>query len=233
MPSSSEADPTPLLAIVVPLMFGYMFGDVGQGLVHRGRGLVVSQALCDRAPADGRRPVGGRCSGCCSAACSACTALIPALWLHPLDAPLAVLLAPLVGGAVLLTAGAGPGCARSVVARRDAPLAAHRRGADRRLPRRCSRRSSRRPACWWPPPARCTSASGTRCITRRLAAGLERDRRAGREDAADPDQHAVVRPRRRVRARPRRPVVGDRRADGRGRQHRRQGAGAGARQRAS
>jgi len=30
---------------------------------------------------------------------------VPALWLHPLDAPLAVLLAPLVGGALLLTIG--------------------------------------------------------------------------------------------------------------------------------
>jgi V/A-type H+-transporting ATPase subunit I len=31
--------------------------------------------------------------------------LLPALWLHPLDAPLAVLLAPLVGGALLLLLG--------------------------------------------------------------------------------------------------------------------------------
>src|SRR6185369_1772722 len=33
MPASNEADPSALLAVVVPLMFGYMFGDVGQGLV--------------------------------------------------------------------------------------------------------------------------------------------------------------------------------------------------------
>ncbi|HEY2188949.1 MAG TPA: hypothetical protein VGH48_10345, partial [Caldimonas sp.] len=33
MPGANEADPSPLLAVVVPLMFGYMFGDVGQGLV--------------------------------------------------------------------------------------------------------------------------------------------------------------------------------------------------------
>ncbi len=33
MPSRNEADPAVLLAIAVPLMFGYMFGDVGQGLV--------------------------------------------------------------------------------------------------------------------------------------------------------------------------------------------------------
>jgi V/A-type H+-transporting ATPase subunit I len=33
--------------------------------------------------------------------------LVPALWLHPLDAPLTVLLVPLAGGAVLLTLGLG------------------------------------------------------------------------------------------------------------------------------
>ena len=32
---------------------------------------------------------------------------MPALWLHPLDAPLTLLLAPLVGGVVLLTVGLG------------------------------------------------------------------------------------------------------------------------------
>ena len=36
MPSGNEADPSVLLAVAVPLMFGYMFGDVGQGLRHRG-----------------------------------------------------------------------------------------------------------------------------------------------------------------------------------------------------
>ena len=67
------------------------------GAGDRRRGLVVPQALPDRAPADGRRACRPPRSGCSSAACSACTALLPALWLHPLDAPLAVLLAPLVG----------------------------------------------------------------------------------------------------------------------------------------
>ena len=52
-------------------------------------------------------------------------------------------------------------------------------------------------------------------VTRSLpqsASSLERD-------AADPDQHALVRPRRRVRARARRTVFGGRRAGGRERQH--------------
>src|SRR5690606_17203586 len=33
MPSAEEADPSRILALVVPLLFGYMFGDVGQGLI--------------------------------------------------------------------------------------------------------------------------------------------------------------------------------------------------------
>ena len=53
MPSSNEADPSALLAVAVPLMFGYMFGDMGQGSADRGRGLVAAQALPHRTAADG------------------------------------------------------------------------------------------------------------------------------------------------------------------------------------
>ena len=104
MPSSAEADPTPLLAIVVPLMFGYMFGDVGQGLVIAAAGwwyrkrFAIARLLM----------VGGLSAavfGLLFGGVFSLHALIPALWLHPLDAPLAVLLAPLIGGAVLLTVG--------------------------------------------------------------------------------------------------------------------------------
>ena len=41
MPSKNEADPGMLLALAVPLMFGYMFGDVGQGLVIAAVGMAV------------------------------------------------------------------------------------------------------------------------------------------------------------------------------------------------
>ncbi len=41
MPSRNEADPSVLLAIAVPLMFGYMFGDVGQGLVIAAAGFAM------------------------------------------------------------------------------------------------------------------------------------------------------------------------------------------------
>ena len=106
MPSSAEADPTPLLAIVVPLMFGYMFGDVGQGLVIAAAGWWYRK----RFPIARLLMVGGLSAalfGLLFGGVFSLHALIPALWLHPLDAPLAVLLAPLIGGAVLLTVGLG------------------------------------------------------------------------------------------------------------------------------
>ena len=104
MPSSSEADPSALLAIAVPLMFGYMFGDVGQGLVLAAVGgwfrkrYTVARLLM----------VGGLSAtafGFLFGSVFSVHGLVPALWLHPLDAPLTLLLAPLVGGVVLLTVG--------------------------------------------------------------------------------------------------------------------------------
>jgi len=106
MPSATEADPSPLVAIAVPLLFGYMFGDVGQGLVLAAAGwwfrkrFAVARLLM----------VGGLSAavfGLLFGSTFGLHGLIPALWLHPLDAPLTLLLAPLVGGAVLLTLGLG------------------------------------------------------------------------------------------------------------------------------
>jgi V/A-type H+-transporting ATPase subunit I len=106
MPAASEADPSQLLAIAVPLMFGYMFGDVGQGL------LLAAGAwwLRDRSPVARLLLAGGLSAavfGLLFGSVFGLHGLLPALWLHPLDAPLPVLLAPLLGGGVLLTLGLG------------------------------------------------------------------------------------------------------------------------------
>ena len=106
MPAANEADPSQLLAIVVPLIFGYMFSDVGQGLV-----LAVGGALLRRRGAIARLLlVGGLAAaafGWLFGSVFGLHTLLPALWVHPLEAPLPVLLAPLAGGAVLLTLGLG------------------------------------------------------------------------------------------------------------------------------
>jgi V/A-type H+/Na+-transporting ATPase subunit I len=104
MPAASEADPSQLLAIVVPLMFGYMFGDVGQGLVLAAAGWWFRK----RWPIARLLMVGGVSAtafGFAFGSVFGLHAVLPALWLHPLNAPLPVLLAPLYGGAVLLTLG--------------------------------------------------------------------------------------------------------------------------------
>jgi len=104
MPTSTEADPTPLLAIVMPLMFGYMFGDVGQGLVLAGAGWWYRR----RFPIARLLMVGGVAAAAFGFLFGSVFGLhdrVPALWVHPLGAPLWVLVAPIAGGAVLLTVG--------------------------------------------------------------------------------------------------------------------------------
>ena len=104
MPAATEADPSPVLAVAVPLMFGYMFGDVGQGLVIA----IVGAALRKRSPIARLLMVGGVAAalfGLLFGSVFSLHGLLPALWLHPLEAPLSVLIAPVIGGAVLLTLG--------------------------------------------------------------------------------------------------------------------------------
>jgi V/A-type H+-transporting ATPase subunit I len=104
VPASDEADPTPLLAIVVPLLFGYMFGDVGQGLVLVLAGLWLSR----RFEAARLMVLGGVSAmgfGFLFGSVFGIEHLIPALWLHPLEHPLPVLVVPLVFAVGLLSLG--------------------------------------------------------------------------------------------------------------------------------
>ena len=104
MPARNEADPTMLLAFVVPAMFGYMFGDVGQGLVLAAAGF----ALRNRTPIARLLVAGGIGAtffGVLFGSVFGLQGVIHPLWVEPLDAPLRVLLVPLYGGAVLLTVG--------------------------------------------------------------------------------------------------------------------------------
>jgi V/A-type H+-transporting ATPase subunit I len=103
-PSRNEADPSRLLAVLAPLLFGYMFGDVGQGLVLLGLGLWLK----GRFEAARVLIAGGASAvlfGFLFGSLFASEALIPALWLHPMEHPLTVLLVPLAFAVLLLSLG--------------------------------------------------------------------------------------------------------------------------------
>jgi V/A-type H+-transporting ATPase subunit I len=104
MPGASGADPSVLLAFAVPLMFGYMFGDIGQGLVLAAAGFVLRQRL----PVLRLLIPGGLVAalfGWVFGSVFSLEHLVHPLWLHPLAHPLPVLLVPIVAGAALLTLG--------------------------------------------------------------------------------------------------------------------------------
>jgi V/A-type H+-transporting ATPase subunit I len=103
-PEENEADPSLLLAILAPLLFGYMFGDVGHGLVLLIAGLLFQKRwpITRILIANG---VSAILFGFVFGSIFGREDLIPALWVHPIEHPLPVLLVPLVGGVVILMLG--------------------------------------------------------------------------------------------------------------------------------
>jgi V/A-type H+-transporting ATPase subunit I len=103
-PAREEADPTLVLALVAPLLFGFMFGDIGQGALLMALGLVLRR----RFPALALLVPGGFASlafGVLFGSVFAREDLIGALWLRPLDAPLVVLGAALAIGVGVIMIG--------------------------------------------------------------------------------------------------------------------------------
>ncbi|MDH5288018.1 MAG: ATPase [Betaproteobacteria bacterium] len=103
MPARDEVDPAVLLAFAVPLLFGYMFGDVGQGLVIAAAGFALRHrfALARLFVAGG---LAAAAFGFAFGSAFSLHAFEP-LWLDPLAHPLEVLAAPLAFGALLLVFG--------------------------------------------------------------------------------------------------------------------------------
>jgi V/A-type H+-transporting ATPase subunit I len=103
-PAADEADPSRLLAVLAPLLFGYMFGDIGHGMVL----LVAGVLLRNRWPLTRILIANGLAAivfGFVFGSVFGREDLLPALWLHPMQNPLPVLLVPLAGGIVVLLLG--------------------------------------------------------------------------------------------------------------------------------
>lgn len=108
-PDINEVDPSMVLAVVTPLMFGYMFGDVGQGLLLTLAGWLLGRRLPWirlLVPAG----ISAVAFGFLYGSVFSMEGWIPALWLHPMEEPLIVLGAPLIFGALMMLLSLVFGC---------------------------------------------------------------------------------------------------------------------------
>ena len=104
MPGREDVDPSRIVALMAPLMFGYMFGDVGQGAVLLIAGLLLRKKL----PALGLLVPGGISAivfGFVFGSVFASETVIAPLWLHPIEQPIPVLAASLMFGVFVVSAG--------------------------------------------------------------------------------------------------------------------------------
>ena len=112
VPSYSEIDPTPLLALTFPLIFGIMFGDVGHGLVLALLGLLLaSGGVRSLRQMRGLGSLVALCGltsilfGFLYGSVFGMEHLLPPLWLRPLENITDILLMAIAIGVVLLNVG--------------------------------------------------------------------------------------------------------------------------------
>jgi V/A-type H+-transporting ATPase subunit I len=103
-PDETEIDPSNLLPFIVPMLFGYMFPDVGHGLLLA----LVSALLYERWP-QGRFlihcGISAALFGVVFGEVFGVEGVLDPLWLKPMEHPLLVLAAPLVLGILLMLTG--------------------------------------------------------------------------------------------------------------------------------
>lgn len=104
VPGESDADPSMLVAILAPLMFGYMFGDVVQGAIVA----IGGYFLARRMPVMRVLVPGGLVAilfGLAFGSVFAREDVIAPLWVSPLEHPLPVLGVAIAAGVVMITLG--------------------------------------------------------------------------------------------------------------------------------
>jgi V/A-type H+-transporting ATPase subunit I len=103
-PGRNESDPSQILAVIASSIFGFMFGDVGQGAVVFIAGLVLGR----RIPLTRMLIPGGLMAmlfGVLFGSVFCREDIIPALWMHPLNDPITVLVVGVLAGMVIITIG--------------------------------------------------------------------------------------------------------------------------------
>jgi V/A-type H+-transporting ATPase subunit I len=124
-PLYGELDPTPLMALTFPLIFGIMFGDVGHGAVLLLLGILLASRVI-------KKLRGMASFGAVVIACGVTSMifgflygsvfgneeLLTALWVHPLEEIMSILIATVGIGAVLLSVGMIVNIANAALLRR-------------------------------------------------------------------------------------------------------------------
>ncbi len=111
-PQYGEIDPTPVIAFIFPLLFGAMFGDVGQGLVLAGLGwLLTSRRVKSFRGLASLGPIVTACGaiatifGVLYGSFFGYENILKPLWIRPVDNILQILIYTVIAGVVLLTIG--------------------------------------------------------------------------------------------------------------------------------
>ena len=103
-PGRYESDPSQLLAVIASSMFGFMFGDLGQGAIVCIGGLVLGR----RMPLTRMLVPGGIMAavfGVLFGSVFCRDDIIAALWIRPMDDPVTILLAAIAFGIAVITLG--------------------------------------------------------------------------------------------------------------------------------
>jgi V/A-type H+-transporting ATPase subunit I len=111
-PQYGEVDPTIVIALIFPVLFGAMFGDAGQGLVLAGLGwLLASRKVKSLKGMASLGPIVIACGvmatifGFLYGSFFGFEDIIPALWKHPVENIMEILILTIIVGVVLLSVG--------------------------------------------------------------------------------------------------------------------------------
>ncbi|MBW2560952.1 MAG: hypothetical protein JRE40_08865, partial [Deltaproteobacteria bacterium] len=115
MPSNSEIDPTPLTAVTFVIMFGLMFGDLGQGLVIALGGLILRRIAKKKGETESTLDQAGGILIACGISAALCGILygsifssehlIPALLFHPIEEIMSLFSLTILLGALFISIG--------------------------------------------------------------------------------------------------------------------------------